>query len=663
MRLTGTLTLFSLALCTLACGPIGSDLLAADGHRVALQGNGQLTILAADGSVQWQRPWGGIHDLHVLENGNLMVQQGAASVVEVDRQSKQVIWKYDSAKQNGKAGERIEVHAFQPLENGHVMIAETTRKRLIEVDRDGNIQHVVPLRVDHPHPHTDTRLARKLDTGNYLVCHEGDGVVREYDPQGKIVWSYQVPMFGRPAAGGHGPEAFGNKVFSALRLENGNTLIGTGNGHSVLEVTPAGEIVWQVHQNDLPNITLAWVTTVQVLSNGNRVIGNCHAGPGQPQLIEIEPKTKRVVWTLDRFDDFGNNVSNAVVLEDPLAASFQPPAKYRDHFGPYASPLEFANGQRVQTPEDWQRRRQQILAQWQDLLGHWPPLITDQPLQILSSKAGQGFTQHQVRFRWLPDETTDGYLLVPEGSGPFPAVVTVYYEPETAIGQGKPHRDFALQLTRRGFVTLSIGTTAATAAKTYALFYPDLDNATVQPLSMLAYAAANAWHVLAGRADVDAQRIGIVGHSFGGKWAMFASCLFDKFACAAWSDPGIVFDERRPSVNYWEPYYLGYHPPPWRPRGMITADNPARGLYPELVAAGRDLHELHALMAPRPFLVSGGSEDPPERWLALNHSIEVNRLLGYSQRVAMTNRPEHSPNAQSNAAIYAFFERFLTPQQ
>ena len=123
---------------------------------------------------------------------------------------------------------------------------------------------------------------------------------------------------------------------------------------------------------------------------------------------------------------------------------------------------------------------------------------------------------------------------------------------------------------------------------------------------------------------------------------MFASCLYDKFACAAWSDPGIVFDTR-PSVNYWEPWYLGYHPKPWRKRGVPTEENPARGLYPELLAEGRDLHELHALMAPRPFLVSGGSEDGPARWRAVNHSIEVNRMLGFENRVAMHNRPAHPP--------------------
>ena len=79
-----------------------------------------------------------------------------------------------------------------------------------------------------------------------------------------------------------------------------------------------------------------------------------------------------------------------------------------------------------------------------------------------------------------------------------------------------------------------------------------------------------------------------------------------------------------------------------------------------LIAQGRDLHEVPALIAPRPFLVSGGSEDPPARWLALNHLVEVNKLLGFTNRVAMTNRKDHAPSEQSNAQLYAFFECFLT---
>jgi hypothetical protein len=53
-----------------------------------------------------------------------------------------------------------------------------------------------------------------------------------------VVWEYEVPLFDQPKKGAHGPEAWGKSVFSATRLANGNTLIGAGNGHSLLEVTP-----------------------------------------------------------------------------------------------------------------------------------------------------------------------------------------------------------------------------------------------------------------------------------------------------------------------------------------------------------------------------------------------------------------------------------------
>ena len=123
------------------------------------------------------------------------------------------------------------------------------------------------------------------------------------------------------------------------------------------------------------------------------------------------------------------------------------------------------------------------------------------------------------------------------------------------------NRDFAYQLNKRGFVTLSIGTKQTTKDKTYSLYYPTINNSTMQPLSVLAYAGANAWEVLARVESVDSTRIGIMGHSYGAKWAMFASCLYEKFACTAWSDPGIVFDETKYNyINYWEPWYLGYYP-------------------------------------------------------------------------------------------------------
>jgi hypothetical protein len=284
-------------------------------HRIltADSSSGRIAIVGEDGATEWEYEIGPLHDLHMLENGHLLFQTDWTHIVELDPQTNEIVWEYDAATSNGNAGRDVEVHAFQRLDDGSTMIAESGPARIIEVDRDGTLLTEVALQVASPHPHHDTRLVRKLDNGHYLVAHEQDGFVREYDGEGEAIWEYDVPLFGEDRRDGHGPEAFGNQCFAALRLANGNTLISTGNGHSVIEVTPEKEIVWHLAQHDLPDITLAWVTTLQVLPNGHLVLGNCHAGPENPQVIEIT-RDKEVVWTFHDFERFGNSLTNTVVL-------------------------------------------------------------------------------------------------------------------------------------------------------------------------------------------------------------------------------------------------------------------------------------------------------------------------------------------------------------
>jgi outer membrane protein assembly factor BamB len=272
-----------------------------------------IAILDEQGNVEWQSKTNNLHDLHMLPNGNILFQTNWTEIVELNPSSNETVWRYDSAKQGGNEGKKVEVHAFQRLPSGLTMIAESGPSRIIEVDASGDIVSQIALTVSQPHPHRDTRLVRKLPSGNYLVCHEGDAAVREYNSKGEVVWQYDVPMFGRQPRGGHGVEAFGNQCFAALRLENGNTLLSTGNGHSVLEVTSKGEIVWKLEQDDLPGIQLAWVTTLQQLPNGNLVIGNCHAQKENPQVIEIT-RDKKVVWKFHDFARFGNSLTNTQVL-------------------------------------------------------------------------------------------------------------------------------------------------------------------------------------------------------------------------------------------------------------------------------------------------------------------------------------------------------------
>jgi hypothetical protein len=338
-----------------------------------------------------------------------------------------------------------------------------------------------------------------------------------------------------------------------------------------------------------------------------------------------------------------------------IAPLFSPPAAFRDDLGPYRSPLQFKDGRLASNTNTWAARRRELLDDWHQAMGAWPPLLEKPRLETLRSEPVESFTRHRVRVEIAASRFEEGWLLVPRGEGPFPAVLVPFYEPDTSVGLKGQHRDFARQLARRGFVALAIGSPGGDARR------PEPGAADWQPLSFLAWVAANCHTVLAQRKEVDARRIGIAGHSYGGKWALFAACLHDKFAAVAVSDPGIVWDEARPNVNYWEPWYLGRDADRAAPRapGVVTPDNPRTGAYRQLVAAGRDLHELHALLAPRPFFVSGGAEDPPERWRALNHLAAVNRLLGFGQRVGMSNRPAHDPTPESNEQLCDFFEHFL----
>lgn len=387
----------------------------------------------------------------------------------------------------------------------------------------------------------------------------------------------------------------------------------------------------------------------------DRALGTVSLESGE-HALELRPVTKAAKAVMDV-----RLMRLIPVLPEPMAAYYQPPEQWSGKLGEYRSPLLMDDGTPVNFAPEWPKRREELLKYWHGEMGPWPEIIESPRVEVLREEQRDGLTWRRVRVEIATKQTSEGWLLIPEGKGPFPAVLVVYYEPETSVGlgeKGKEYRDFGLQLAKRGFVTLNIGTPGGNAWK------PELNQALCQPLSYHAYVAANCWQALAGLPQVDRERIGVTGHSYGGKWALFAGALWEKFAAVAVSDPGIVFDEKRANVNYWEPWYLGKEPSQTqRKAGIPSEANPRTGAYKRMREAGRDLQELHALISPRPFLVSGGAEDKVSRWEALNHAVAVNKVLGYSNRVGMTNRPDHSPNAESNEQLFAFFEHFLNSRK
>ena len=94
----------------------------------------------------------------------------------------------------------------------------------------------------------------------------------------------------------------------------------------------------------------------------------------------------------------------------------QPPEEFAGKFGPYRSPLKFADGSIAKTPADWARRREEILKTWHKRLGPWPPLVERPVVKKLEKVERDGYTEYKVQVQASPDgKWVDGYLLVPNG--------------------------------------------------------------------------------------------------------------------------------------------------------------------------------------------------------------------------------------------------------
>jgi WD40 repeat protein len=285
------------------------------GYQVLASDRGQVALIGVDGKPVWKRPIRAeVHDITLLGSGGVLLPVARDKVAEWNNEGKE-IWSYKSERVTGNNA-HVEIHAVERLPDGNTLVAESGNRRLVEVDREGKIVRSIALKVEKPNPHRDTRLARKTADGTYLVCHEGDGKVREYDSKGEVVWTHTLDLAGRPRSNGHGPEGHGTEVYGAFRTPKGTTLIAAGNGNRVYEVDRSGKTVWSLEQKELPGIVLAWVTTLHILPNGNIIVGNCHAGPENPQLFEVT-RDKKVVWNFKDFGTFGNAMAAAHVIGLP----------------------------------------------------------------------------------------------------------------------------------------------------------------------------------------------------------------------------------------------------------------------------------------------------------------------------------------------------------
>lgn len=152
-------------------------------------------------------------------------------------------------------------------EEEDTLIADLVNSRVIQVDSTGRIVWLFKYQDWYMPEH-----ATRLPNGHILISldksHNGyDGCVIEIDLDGNIIWQY-------------------NNVFpeSAERLANGNTLITDLGHYRVIEVTPTGDIVWEINNLRVPH-------RASRLSNGNTLLAERDNG----RVIEVN-SSGAIVW-------------------------------------------------------------------------------------------------------------------------------------------------------------------------------------------------------------------------------------------------------------------------------------------------------------------------------------------------------------------------------
>jgi len=247
---------------------------------------GKTAIIAEDGKVQWEYA-GGSRDGFVLPNGNVLLAfaDRVEEVVPPGQRLNRIVFTYKRSKENG------EISTAQRLYNGNTLVTELgSSPRLLEVNPKGDIVLEVPLQPETDNTHMQTRMARQLKNGNFLVPHLLAFAVKEYSPEGKIVSVLKTDL---GSLGGRKAE---NWPFTAIRLDNGNTLVSLTHGNKVVEFGQRGEVVWQVDNTQVGG-RFADPCGSQRLANGNTVVGS-HAANKGVSMIEVTPDHK-IVWTSD----------------------------------------------------------------------------------------------------------------------------------------------------------------------------------------------------------------------------------------------------------------------------------------------------------------------------------------------------------------------------
>lgn len=270
------------ALALLLAGPAAH----AELHIYASDHNtGKLIKIKEDGTLLWDFPNANGHDVQLLPSGNVLITPGSVQEVTPDRK---IVWEIGKP-----VVQRAE--AAQRLPDGNTMIADNGAHTVIDVTPDKKVvwQYDVPGKAQ-------MRQVRRLANGNTLICASSAHVVLEVNPAKQIVWKYELPF-----------------PYLAQRLENGHTLISSGEGAGkkgwyLIEVDAAGKTVWKYGGEGGPaDQELRWPAGFVRMNDGTIYVSEAQGA--RIRVLSPEHKSVRVITSPAL-----KHAATIVVVDEPV---------------------------------------------------------------------------------------------------------------------------------------------------------------------------------------------------------------------------------------------------------------------------------------------------------------------------------------------------------
>jgi cephalosporin-C deacetylase-like acetyl esterase len=270
----------------------------------------------------------------------------------------------------------------------------------------------------------------------------------------------------------------------------------------------------------------------------------------------------------------------------------------------------------LQTPDQVKQRIRFIRDKALAMMGPFPERTPLAPI-VVNTHQRQGYRVENVMYQSRPDFWVTGNLYVPDGPGPFPAVLSPcgHYP----LARMYPSYQFVyMDLARAGFVVLAYDPIGQGERRQF--WNPETNTAEIDdpvfehslPGTVLLLLGENltgyrVWDGMRGidylltRSEVIPNKIGCAGHSGGGTLTLFISAVDERVQCAVVNEGGT--NHRWPS-----------HIPMW---SHINVPDIEQNLLPAALY-GVDMCDLHQAIAPRPLLA-----------LIENYSPHFNETAGH----------------------------------